>query len=60
MVSVANIHITGDSATADVTYKGAKVPDKPWNVAEKFTKEDSKWKECTPPDDNQNDGGSGN
>jgi hypothetical protein len=61
--SVANIHVTGDTATADVTVKFQKLPDKPQTQAEQFVKEDGKWKDCTPPDssndDSQNNGDQG-
>jgi hypothetical protein len=53
-VSVANIHVTGDSATADVTFTFEKLPDKPQSNTDQFVKEDSKWKECTPYSSNGN------
>jgi Protein of unknown function (DUF2510) len=59
VVSVANIHVTGESATADVTYKGVKLPDKPWTANLKMVREDGKWKDCTPPDSSSDDDGSG-
>lgn len=62
--SVANIHVTGDSATADVTVKFQKAPDQPVTIPSQFVKEDGKWKDCTPPDssgdDGQGNGDSGN
>jgi hypothetical protein len=62
--SVANIHVTGDSATADVTVKFQKAPDQPVTIPSQFVKEDGKWKDCTPPDtsgdDAQGNGDSGN
>jgi Protein of unknown function (DUF2510) len=48
--SVANIQVTGDSATADVTIKFEKLPDQSQTESTKFVKEDGKWKDCTPPD----------
>jgi hypothetical protein len=62
--SVANIHVTGDSATADVTVKFAKLPEKPKTSSFQFVKEDGKWKECSAPDSSddgdQGDDDSGN
>jgi Protein of unknown function (DUF2510) len=60
--SVANIHVNGDSATADVTLNFAKI-SKSKTQSMQFIKEDGSWKECTPPDssdDDQSDGDSGN
>jgi hypothetical protein len=48
--SVANIHVTGDQATADVTLKSAKAPDQPKTDSWDFVKEDGRWKECGAPD----------
>lgn len=61
--SVANIHVTGDSATADVTLSFSKVPGRNPVVHYQFVKEDGSWKECTPDsanDDDQSDDDSGN
>jgi hypothetical protein len=61
--SVANIHVTGDSATADATVTFSKAPGKSKTLRLQFVKEDGGWKECTPDsanDDEQNDGDSGN
>jgi Protein of unknown function (DUF2510) len=46
--SVADIHVTGDQATADVTFKFQKLPDKPLAHTLQFVKEDGRWKDCTP------------
>lgn len=46
--SVSNIHVTGDTATADVTVTFQNMPDKPQTQHAKFVKQDGKWKECTP------------
>jgi hypothetical protein len=62
-VSVANIHVTGNSATADVTVNFEKFPGKSQTQASQFVTEDGKWKECTPDSsdgnnqDNRNQGG---
>ena len=48
--SVADIHVTGDQATADVTVKFQKLPDKPLAHSLQLVKEDGGWKDCTPPD----------
>jgi Putative lumazine-binding len=59
--SVSNIHVTGDTATADVTVTAQKVPDKPFTKSMKFIKEDGKWKECDPDSSSGDDNGdSGN
>jgi hypothetical protein len=55
--SVANIHVTGDQATADVTAKFEKVPDQPVTDNEKFVKEDGQWKDCTPDSSDDDDEG---
>jgi hypothetical protein len=47
-MSVANIRVTGDTATADVTITFQKVPI-PLAHNFQFVKEDGKWRECTPP-----------
>ena len=60
--SVANVHVTGDSATADVTIKFQKLPDKRVTKTFQFIKEGGSWKECTPgspDDDNGSNGDSG-
>jgi Protein of unknown function (DUF2510) len=54
--SVANIHVTGDQATADVTAKFQKVPDQPVTESEKFVNEDGRWKDCTPASDDDDEG----
>jgi Protein of unknown function (DUF2510) len=51
--SVANIHVTGEQATADVTATFEKVPDQPVTEDEEFVKEDGRWKDCT--SDSSND-----
>lgn len=62
--SVGSVHVTGDTATADVTVSFAKIPGKSKTITFQFIKEDGKWKECTPADssddDDQGDGDSGN
>lgn len=55
--SVANIHVTGDQATADVTAKFEKVPDQPVTENEKFVREDGRWKDCTPDSSDDDDDG---
>jgi uncharacterized protein DUF2510 len=51
--SVTNIHVTGDQATGDITFKFAGI-DKPVTQNGKFVKEDGRWKDCTAP--NSSDG----
>jgi len=53
-ISVANIHVTGDHATADITMKLAKLSGEPITPAAQFVKEDGRWKDCTPPDSTDN------
>ncbi len=55
--SVANVHVTGDQATADVTAKFENVPDQPVTENEKFVKEDGRWKDCTPDSSDDDDEG---
>ena len=61
--SVANIHVTGDQATADVTIKATNLSDNPPVQNWQFVKEDGSWKECNPPDssndNNQSNGDQG-
>lgn len=47
--SVTSVHVTGDQANVDVTYKFEKVTDNT-SVTLQFVKEDGRWKDCTPPD----------
>ena len=56
-VSLANIHVTGDSATADVTIKLANISE-PITGTDQFVKEDGRWKDCTPPASSGDTGGS--
>ena len=58
-ISVANIHVTGDQATADTTFKFQKVPDATKTESSKFIKEDGKWKSCDPPSSSSDDQGNG-
>jgi hypothetical protein len=58
--SVTNIHVTGDSATADATITFAKAPGQSKTLHMQFVKEDGSWKECTPPDSSGDDDDSGN
>jgi hypothetical protein len=63
VVSVTNIHVTGDTATADVTIKAEKTGQTETKTGQ-FVKEDGSWKECNPSDsssdDDENGGDSGN
>ena len=58
-ISVANIQVTGDSATADATFKFQKLPDATKTESSKFIKEDGKWKSCDPPSSSNDDEGNG-
>jgi Protein of unknown function (DUF2510) len=55
--SVANIHVTGDKATADTTLKFQNAPDHPVITNEQFVQEDGRWKDCSPPDSDDDDDG---
>jgi uncharacterized protein DUF2510 len=55
--SVANIHVTGDHATADVTENWEKAPAQTDNW--QFVNEDGSWKECNPPTPANGDQGNG-
>lgn len=56
-LSVSNIQVTGDHATADVTMKFQKISDTPPAQTLQFVKEDGRWKDCTPPDSSDNGDG---
>jgi hypothetical protein len=58
-LSVTDIHVNGDQATAQGSMKFEKLPDKPQSQSMQFVKEDGKWKDCTPPD-SSGDGDDGN
>lgn len=58
-ISVANIHVTGNEATADTTFKFQKLPDATKTESAKFIKEDGKWKSCDPPSSSRDDEGNG-
>jgi hypothetical protein len=53
--SVANIHVTGDKATGDITVRFQKLPDKSDTINAQFVKEDGSWKDCTPSDSSDDD-----
>ncbi len=55
--SVANIHVNGDKATADVTMTFEKAPGQNKAMSMQFVNEDGRWKECTPPTSDYSDGG---
>ena len=57
VVSFANIHVTGDHATADVTLNWEKAPAQTDNW--QFVKEGGSWKECNPQNSSEN-GNQGN
>lgn len=54
-ISVTNIHVTGDQATADATIKFAKAQESS-TIPLQFVKEDGNWKDCTPDDSDNGDG----
>lgn len=55
--TLADIQVTGDSATADVTNKFQKDPDNPDTYGGKFVKEGGRWKDCTPMEPPDTDSG---
>jgi hypothetical protein len=57
--TVSNIHVTGNSATGDVTLKSDKMPVLDRTDTSKFIKEDGKWKQCDPPSSGDDDDDSG-
>ena len=59
VVSVTNIHVTGDTATADVTIKAEKTGQTQTKTAQ-FVKEDGSWKECNTDSSSDDDSDSGN
>lgn len=46
--SVANVHVTGNQATAQVTTVGSKAPGQPNVETDSFAKESGGWKVCGP------------
>jgi ketosteroid isomerase-like protein len=44
--SVANVHVTGDRATAQVTTVGSRAPGQPNVETDSFAKENGSWKVC--------------